>query len=463
MTKCITCGSWNSNYKYIFFSIIFLALYKLTVGFGYDANKNYSTRFLNNGKFSSNYMIHEVYLYIANIIIAFIMILIEKISIFSEKKQKQKENKENDVALSNESSHDGNINLIYRFEGEKYSKKFILYIIFLDVLLGQVSLIFSKFFTHINFWMIELYFVAYLYLKIFHIEIYKHKYLAFGINFISMVLILIKVILTIFEGDEKKALYVKFWWFIFIAIIIFSIYAYFLSYIFVNLKKIFYLKFIPVSRILLYYGIIGFILSVILCTFFSAITCGKKIENIHEVKDYICKVINYENQTFIDNAKVYFVENWENSETNEKRNEILISIIQSLLFSIYKYFSYKIIESLNPFHRIFSGSIYYFTEQMIFFLSNLNKIIQDENIYLKLKMYMDLSSDFLSVLTFLIYTEIIEINFCHFNYNLRKNIILRGKNDDSSEYDLDRSTINEDDTTINGVSDYNSNYSISST
>ena len=80
------------------------------------------------------------------------MILIEKISIFSEKKQKQKENKENDVALSNESSHDGNINLIYRFEGEKYSKKFILYIIFLDVLLGQVSLIFSKFFTHINFW-----------------------------------------------------------------------------------------------------------------------------------------------------------------------------------------------------------------------------------------------------------------------------------------------------------------------
>ena len=145
MTKCITCGSWNSNYKYIFFSIIFLALYKLTVGFGYDANKNYSTRFLNNGKFSSNYMIHEVYLYIANIIIAFIMILIEKISIFSDKKQKQKENKENDVALSNESSHDGNINLIYRFEGEKYSKKFILYIIFLDVLLGQVSLIFSKF------------------------------------------------------------------------------------------------------------------------------------------------------------------------------------------------------------------------------------------------------------------------------------------------------------------------------
>ena len=345
----------------------------------------------------------------------------------------------------------------------KIEKYIILFLCgFLDFFQKTLVFMFSYSISN-NIWIFNIVFLNIFTFMLYKTEIYKHQYLAFGINFISMVLILIKVILTILEGDEKKALYVKFWWFIFIAIIIFSIYAYFLSYIFVNLKKIFYLKFIPVSRILLYYGIIGFILSVILCTFFSVITFGKKIENIHEVKDYICKVINYENQTFIDNAKVYFVENWENSETNEKRNEILISIIQSLLFSIYKYFSYKIIESLNPFHRIFSGSIYYFTEQMIFFLSNLNKIIQDENIYLKLKMYMDLSSDFLSVLTFLIYTEIIEINFCHFNYNLRKNIILRGKNDDSSEYDLDRSTINEDDTTINGVSDYNSNYSISST
>ena len=54
MAKYITCGKWNPNYKYIFFTIIFLAIYKISLGFGYDGNKELSTKFLKNGKFDKN-------------------------------------------------------------------------------------------------------------------------------------------------------------------------------------------------------------------------------------------------------------------------------------------------------------------------------------------------------------------------------------------------------------------------
>ena len=179
-------------------------------------------------------------------------------------------------------------------------------------------------------------------------------------------------------------------------------------------------------------------------TIFTFAPCGKKIENTFEIKDYICKVVNNENQTYIDNLKIYFKDNWENSDYDTKRNEILTNIFQSFSFAIYKYWSYKIIESLNPFHRIFSGSFYYFFQQTIFIIVNSNKIINNKEIYLKYKIYLDLFSDFLNVLTFLIYTEIVELNFCKFNYNLRKNIILRGILDDSNQYKLDSYTLNSE-------------------
>ena len=84
---------------------------------------------------------------------------------------------------------------------------------------------------------------------------------------------------------------------------------------------------------------------------------------------------------------------------------------------------------------------------MIFFIINSNKIINNDNKYLKYKMYLEIISDILNILTFLIYTEIIELNFCKFNYNLRKNIILRGIVDDSNQSDIDNNSIineNED-------------------
>ena len=114
MIKLITCGELNPNYKYILYSIIFLGLYKISTGFGFDGNKELSTQFFKNGKFGSNYLIHEIFLYLVCIIVSCILILIEKKCIF-EKKNDNNEIKENNIknilSLTNTNLSEGSISL----------------------------------------------------------------------------------------------------------------------------------------------------------------------------------------------------------------------------------------------------------------------------------------------------------------------------------------------------------------
>ena len=49
--------------------------------------------------------------------------------------------------------------------------------------------------------------------------------------------------------------------------------------------------------------------------------------------------------------------------------------------------------------------------------------------YIIPKLILDFSGDILSILGFLIYLEIIELNFCGLNLNLRREIIKRGMNE----------------------------------
>ena len=105
----------------------------------------------------------------------------------------------------------------------------------------------------------------------------------------------------------------------------------------------------------------------------------------------------------------------------------------------------KIIESLTPFHRIFSSAVYNCTEIIFFLFYHIARIVNDDNKYFKSKLLIDFFSYLLCIITFLIYLEIIEINFCDLNYNLRKNIILRGIiDDDSDKLDLNKNPIIDD-------------------
>ena len=59
--------------------------------------------------------------------------------------------------------------------------------------------------------------------------------------------------------------------------------------------------------------------------------------------------------------------------------------------------------------------------------------------YLNTSFFIDFSSDITAIIGFLIYLEIIELNFCEFNKDLRKNIILRAEIDENN-YEIDKGT-----------------------
>ena len=210
MFKLISLGIWNKKYFYIFITISFLLAYRISFGYTFDGENDYSIKF--SEVLSEHYLIHQIYTHLVCIVISW----------FLPREKKSTNVKENAIKLnfSQRIKLTGILvkdqNLIFREKYEKddtkNTKLFVVIIIIAYVLLEQASIIFKKFFVHMDFWMIDLFIFAFLNLKIFNIEIYRHQHMALLINSISVILNLMVVFLTIAENKEEKALYVKHWW-----------------------------------------------------------------------------------------------------------------------------------------------------------------------------------------------------------------------------------------------------------
>ena len=100
-----------------------------------------------------------------------------------------------------------------------------------------------------------------------------------------------------------------------------------------------------------------------------------------------------------------------------------------------------IINYLTPMHFMFSSLIYIFLFKLI---KLIRKNIQTGSFFNKddLIYYLDFSEYICSFIGFMIYLEIIELNFCNLNYNLRKYINKRSV-EDIYEDNIDESIIRE--------------------
>ena len=130
-----------------------------------------------------------------------------------------------------------------------------------------------------------------------------------------------------------------------------------------------------------------------------------------------------------------YYESWKNILVR-----LIVIVLGMITFFLHKFFYTLIIKRYTPIHVIFSFPIQFFIEKTflliftaIFFI---NHLFAKEN-QLK-KFLLDESGDIASIIGFLIYLEMIELNFWGFNYNLKKNII---------NYNLKKNIINrgEDD------------------
>ena len=229
--------------------------------------------------------------------------------------------------------------------------------------------------------------------------------------------------------NKLKTLYVIYWWLVPIGIITYITLITLRAFINVNLKWFMDLKYISSNKILMIYGLLGSILSSIACIITTFVKCEETKSNNKDIYDYICiDQINDHNNTtskYFDNFFIYY--------KNLNFSEILKLLYQVFCFFFYKYFSMLIIKFLTPVHLILYIPNYYIIQKTVLII---NTIIRNKSFFNKFyftfrseKFFIDSLGDIISSFGLLIYLEIIELNFCKLNYNLRRNIIRRGRDE----------------------------------
>ena len=166
------------------------------------------------------------------------------------------------------------------------------------------------------------------------------------------------------------------------------------------------------------YGIAGTIICFITGIVTSNVTCP------YIFFDQVC--------SFKDNNKYYY-DNWYVYYGSGKNMAVRLIIIVFGLISYFvnKYYLTLTIKNYTPIHVIFSFPIQFFIEKT--FLLIYSAIFHRNALFTNRtdikKFLLDESGDIGSIIGFLIYLEIIELNFCGLNFNLKKNIIKRSESD----------------------------------
>lgn len=447
MKRCISLGNWNKNYLFIIGSAIALVIYNIITGHTYYEYKFHPTYRNDEENISGHIYIHQCFYYFIIFVFAFLFYIYEEIR--DKNRNKIKDNllkqfeQENFLVKTN--SQDLIYKDIYEYpeENQKISDFFAFIIIFLYILVEQAHDIFKRYFVSCDFWMFELIIMAFLNMRMFKINIYKHQIIAIILTLIPVILKFSTIVLLFQDPNNKdndkdniinykynntnnfKVLFVVHDFILPIAIVIYLLIITLKAYFLISIKKIMDLKYVSLSKILICYGVFGTFLLLIFSMVASFMPCATrgKDDNYYGLSDYQCKLIS-------DNGKniTTYVENIFMLSEGVVWKHSLIIIFGGIAYGFYKLFIFQIVEYLTPIHVSFSLPIHYFMSKLIFinqtFKKELNIMKYTSKIY-----WIDLISDLAAIFEFLIYLEIIELNFYGFNLNLRKNIIMRSKND----------------------------------
>jgi hypothetical protein len=202
------------------------------------------------------------------------------------------------------------------------------------------------------------------------------------------------------------------------------------------------LKYLSANKLLILYGFLGTIIYTIICLIASSVECTSSSIFYYKEKNnnFVCKVpfnktiivdnLTVKNETifYLENFGVYF-KNFEYSDYIEIFKEIAIILLAGISYFYYKYFSLMIIKYLSPIHYIFSNQIYFFIKKIalpIYTLFKYESFFKPEHINNIIPKYiLDTCGDCLSLIGFVVFLELIELNFCDFNINLRRKIMDR--------------------------------------
>ena len=376
MVWIISLGQWDARYSSIFLSILFKILCECF--YGMNNNEAFITiKFFPKSQLSNNILIH----YCFNYFLIFFIWSCYNLYRNYHKEKKEKKRKKN-INKSEKA-----LKLIQHNPEEERKTSKVIIISFLIYFLWVVEEFciqcFNVFFKDVDIWMIELFLYTSFNFLLFKQDIYKHQWLAIIISLGTILLKIISMYKTIndkdyyprFEGNLPILYSIKknvlFWGIIFYIVLIFI-----RASVNTGLKWLMEKIYIPTNKILMTYGFIGFVCSLI-CIFLSFIKeCGtryfeeyeKKNNNYFNYSNYICRAINISetksSKEYLTNFK-YYTENWKSDDCNWIY-EVNAIVLWGIAFFGFKYYSLMIIKNLSPAHFIFSIPI-------AFFFSKINK------------------------------------------------------------------------------------------
>jgi len=430
MGKYIAFGHYNKNFKYIILACVFNILVSFTFGFElYDDFKKLTLFPLDKKK--ELYKHSSVYEIFRNIGIFVFACVFYKIEVMLNKK---KVTSQRTSSFSSAKSNNEIVLIFNELENEigNISILNFIFVITIYVCIEQLSDIFFQLGLMIfDFWMFELLIISYINAKMFKLKIYKHQ--MFAIIFNSIICLLFRLPSFILSFSMKKnikderSLFVISKWYIVLGIFIYIIIITIRAYSYTKIKWFIDLKYISSTKLLIFIGFIGILVSSISCTIETFIKCSPKI-NFCEVKDE-------NNNSYLDNFYIFNDHLSKLSTPTEVFYEVCV-ILFGMIFKFFTcYYNILIIKFLTPVYIIFYSSIYYFIIKIIAIFYN----IMSANYFFDIKyekaerrfyiFLLDLSGNFIAIFGFLIYLELIELRFCKLNYNLREAISKRSIDD----------------------------------
>jgi hypothetical protein len=198
---------------------------------------------------------------------------------------------------------------------------------------------------------------------------------------------------------------------------------------------------ISLSNFLIIYTLVGFLINTIISLLSTFIKCS-------ENENSFCN-INDESNYYFENFIIFFQKLLNICRDENRFNIIFVIcffIFYSFILFLGNFFGFLILKNLYPEHFCFTEPI---IETIINIISIFHNRIFNGYYFAKegddykiplITFILGIIGNCLIIIGFLIYLEIIELNFCGFNYNLRKNIKDRAmkdiqENDDDSEQD----------------------------
>jgi hypothetical protein len=194
----------------------------------------------------------------------------------------------------------------------------------------------------------------------------------------------------------------------------------------VNFKKLMERYYFDPYSIIFFTGCFGLLISVIILIFSSSFHCtNDKLKC--KLKD------NNSDSKYFESFKVYYQNlnyYYQNDSSVFWADIFAATPIISLLSVVQFYLELLIIYYLNPIYFLTGDTIFFGVKAVIDYVPKIGESNQT-------KFLLQFFSNILYFIGNLIYLEIIELKFCKFNLNTRKNIIKRADNDSNPQLPSD--------------------------